>query len=141
MENPSLLCYITYYLHQTNAIQYFSIIELINQGHIFNFHKGFCMILSSDNEQKAATLAHSAQKKHKFLVKMKEKSKSQKLIPKNKFLWNDCIRDQDTGPKIHYWMDILQIFVRTLRSGQILTISEHHVRYQQYIKSLDQRHL
>ena len=53
-------------------------------GYAYIFHKGFCAILFSDNEQNAVTLAHSAQRKHAFLVETKQKSKSQKQIPKKK---------------------------------------------------------
>ena len=59
----------------------FYVITLMNLGHTWLFHKGFCTVLLSDNEQNAVTLPHSAQRKHAFLVKMKGKSKSQKKIP------------------------------------------------------------
>ena len=38
----------------------------------------------SDNKHNMVTLPHSAQRKHAFLVKTKEKSKSQKQITNNK---------------------------------------------------------
>ena len=62
----------------------FSIIILMGLGHTWLFHKGFCVVFFSYNEQNTVTLPHSAQIKHDFLVKMKEKSKSQNQIPKNK---------------------------------------------------------
>ena len=61
--------------------QLFSIITLINLGHYCLFHKGICTVFFSDNEQKAVTLLHRTQRKHEYLVKTKEKSKSQKQIP------------------------------------------------------------
>ena len=64
--------------------QIFSITTLINSGYTYLFHKGFCTIFFSDNEQNAVTLPHIAKRKHAFLVKTKEKSKSQKKFPKKK---------------------------------------------------------
>ena len=42
------------------------------------------MVLFSDNEQNTVTLPHIAQRKHIFLVKTNEKSRSQNQIPKIK---------------------------------------------------------
>ena len=64
--------------------QLFSIITLMNLGHTCLFHKGFCKVLLSDTKYNVVILPHSAQRKHGFLVKTKEKSKSQKQIPKKK---------------------------------------------------------
>ena len=61
--------------------QLFSIIELMNLGHTWLFHKWFCTILFSDNEHNVVKLPHSAQRKHIFLVKIKEKSKPILYIP------------------------------------------------------------
>ena len=62
----------------------FSIIKLMNLVHTSIFNKGFCMVLFSDNKHNAVTLPYSAHRKHAFLVKMQEKSKRQKQIPKRK---------------------------------------------------------
>ena len=56
------------------------------------FIKGLARFFS-DNEQNAVALLHRAQIKHAFLVKTEENEKSQKQIPKKKFLWDYCIRD------------------------------------------------
>ena len=60
-----------------------SIILFMNLGNNCIFHKGFCMVLFSENEKNVVTLPHSAQWKQVFLLKIKEKSKSQKQISKN----------------------------------------------------------
>ena len=46
----------------------FLIIALINTGHNYLFHKGFCTVYLVDEKKNAATLTHSAQRKHEFLV-------------------------------------------------------------------------
>ena len=56
------------------------IIMLINLGHTFLFHKGFCTVYFDDREKNAVTLPHSAHKKHVFLGKPKQMSKSKKLV-------------------------------------------------------------
>ena len=43
------------------------------------------MVFFSDNDQKEVTLLHITKMKHLFLVKTKEKTKSQKQIPRKKF--------------------------------------------------------
>ena len=45
-------------------------ITVINLGHKWPFHKGFCTFFFSDDNHKAMTLTHSAQIKHVPLVKM-----------------------------------------------------------------------
>ena len=45
----------------------FSIIMLMNSGHTFLFHKGFCNVYFGAKEKNAVTLPHSAQRKHAFL--------------------------------------------------------------------------
>ena len=52
----------------------FSIITLMNSGHIFLFHKGFCTVYFGAKENNAVTLPHSKQRKHAFLRKIMEKS-------------------------------------------------------------------
>ena len=56
----------------------------MNSGHNCLFHQGFCTVLFVGNEQNAVTLLHSTQRKYEFLVKTKEKPKSQNQITKNK---------------------------------------------------------
>ena len=57
----------------------FSIITLMNLGHICLFHKGFCTVCFGSKEKNAVTLPHSAQKKYAFLGNIKEMSKTKKL--------------------------------------------------------------
>ena len=56
----------------------FSIIVLKNSGHTCLFHKGFCTVYFGAKENNAVTLPHSAQRKHAFLGKIKEMSKTKK---------------------------------------------------------------
>ena len=53
----------------------FSIITLMNAGHTCLFHKGFCTVYFGAKEDNAVTLAHSAVRKHAFMVKSMESSK------------------------------------------------------------------
>ena len=53
----------------------FSIITLMNSGHTCIFHKGFCTVYFGAEEKNAVTLPHSAQRKHAFLGKIKDRSK------------------------------------------------------------------
>ena len=76
----------------------FSIIMLMNLVHIYLFHKGLCTLFFRDNEQKAVTSLNSAQQKHAFLFKRKEKSKSQKNPPSIVFFG---IIASETRTKIH----------------------------------------
>ena len=62
----------------------FSIIALINSGHTFLFHKGFCTVYFGAKENNAVTLPHSAQRKHAFLRKNKDMSKTKKLPARKK---------------------------------------------------------
>ena len=62
----------------------FSIITLINAGHICIFHQGFCTVYSGEKEDNAVTLPHSAQSKHEFLGEIMEKSKKNKLPARKK---------------------------------------------------------
>ena len=66
----------------------FSIITLINLGHTCLFQKGFSTAYFGDKEKNAVTLTHSAQRKHAFLVKAKEMSKSKKIAPRRKLFWD-----------------------------------------------------
>ena len=65
--------------------QLFSIIMLLNSGHIWLFRKGFCVVFFSYNEHNRVKLPHNAHRKHTFFLKAEEKSKSQKQIPKRKY--------------------------------------------------------
>ena len=62
----------------------FSIITLKNLGHTCLFHKRFCTFYFGDKEKNAVTLIHSAQRKHEFLGKIKQMSKSKKIAPRKK---------------------------------------------------------
>ena len=103
-------------LAQDLCDQSFSVITLMNLIHTFLFHKGLCTIFFSENEQNTVTLLFSAQRKRAFLVKMKEKSKSQKQIPFKKYLE---LLDQKLG----------HISTRLLLAGY--THSAHRVRSPQ----------
>ena len=46
----------------------FSIITLMNSGHMCLFHKGFCTVYFGAKEDITVTLAHSAVRKHAFMV-------------------------------------------------------------------------
>ena len=92
----------------------FSIITLMNLVHTCLLYKGFCTILSNDNEQNTLTLPYTAQRKHAFWVKMKEKSKSQKKITKKKVslellhqrLGNRPTRSLLAGYTANVWQEI-----------------------------------
>ena len=62
----------------------FLIIMLMNLVHTCLFHKGFLIVYFGDKNKNAMTLTHIAQRKHKILVKTKEKSKSKKVVPRKK---------------------------------------------------------
>ena len=72
------------------------------------------MFYLGGNEQNAVTLPHSAQRKHAFLGEMKEKSKSQKKIPKKKtpleilhqILGHRSTRSIVAGDTTNVWQDI-----------------------------------
>ena len=53
----------------------FFIITLMNAGNTCLFHKGFCTVYFGKKEDNAVTLAHSAARKHAFMVKSMESSK------------------------------------------------------------------
>ena len=57
-------------------------ISIINSGNTCLFHKGFCTVFFSENEDDMVILPHSSQQNHAFLVKTEEKSKSQKQMTK-----------------------------------------------------------
>ena len=53
----------------------FSIIKLMNAGHMCPFHKRFCTVYFGAKEDNAVTLPHSAVRKHTFSGKIMDKSK------------------------------------------------------------------
>ena len=63
----------------------FSIITLINLGHTCLFHREFCRVYFSPKDKNSVNLPHSAQRKHAFWGEIKQKSKSKKIAPRNKF--------------------------------------------------------
>ena len=64
----------------------FSIIMLMNSGHICLFQKGFSPVYFGSKEKNAVTLPQSAQKKHVFLGEIKEMSNTKKLPSRKKLL-------------------------------------------------------
>ena len=60
------------------------IITLMNPEHTCLFQKGFCTVYFIEKEKNAVILPHSAQRKHKVLVKIKEMSKAKKLPSRKK---------------------------------------------------------
>ena len=77
----------------------FSIIMLMDAGHTYLFHKGFCTVYFGAEKQNAVTLPHSAQRKHVFLGKIMEKSKK-KITSKKE----NCFRitTSDIRTQIHH---------------------------------------
>ena len=64
----------------------FSIITLINSGHIFLFYKRFCTVYFGAKENNSVTLPHSAQRKHAFLGEIMENSKKKNYLQERKLL-------------------------------------------------------
>ena len=62
----------------------FSIIMLMNSGHTFLFHKGFCTVYFGAKEKNAVTLPNSAQKETCIFGIIKEMPKTKKLTYRNK---------------------------------------------------------
>ena len=60
----------------------FSIITLINDGHTCLFHKGFCTVYFGAKEDNAVTLAHSAVRKHAFILFCAEVNRAKTLVEK-----------------------------------------------------------
>ena len=54
----------------------FSIIKLMNAGHMCLLHKGFCKVYFGEKEDNGVTLPHSALRKPTFSGKFMEKSKN-----------------------------------------------------------------
>ena len=84
MENLSLLRYIMYYLHQTCAVNYFPLLHswiwYIPALSIISFARFSSAVLNTTRWHYCTE--HS--KKHTFMVKMKEMSKSKKQMTKMK---------------------------------------------------------
>ena len=57
---------------------------LMNSEHTCLFHKGFFTVYFGYKENNAVTLPHIAQRKHAFLVKTKQMSKTKKLPSRKK---------------------------------------------------------
>ena len=57
----------------------FYIIDLMDLGHDCLFHKGFCTVQFGNEKEGVVIISHIAQRKHAFLVKTKEKTKSKKI--------------------------------------------------------------
>ena len=64
----------------------FSIIKLMNAGHNCLFRKGFCTLYFVADKRNAVTLPHSAQRKHAFIVKIKNMSKKNKFPARKKIV-------------------------------------------------------
>ena len=66
----------------------FSNITIMNAGHTCLFHKGFCTVYFGAKEDNAVTLAHSAVRKHAFMVEGMESSKknAKKIQKERNFL-------------------------------------------------------
>ena len=62
----------------------FSIITLMNAGHTCLFHKKICTVYFGAEKKNAVTLPHSAQRKHAFIVKIKNMSKKNKFPARKK---------------------------------------------------------
>ena len=62
----------------------FSIITLMSAGHTCIFHKGFCTVYFGAKEKNNFIFPHSAQMKHAFMGKIKEMSKTKKLLSRKK---------------------------------------------------------
>ena len=92
----------------------FSIITLINSGHIFISQKVFCTVYFGAKEKNAVTLSHSSQRKHAFIGKIKEMSKKEKLPARkrialellNQRLGHRSTRSLLAGDTANVWADI-----------------------------------
>ena len=114
-----------------------SIIVLMNLGHTCLFQKGFCTVYFGAKEKNKVTLPHSAQRKHAFLGKIKEMSKTKTLPYRKKIaleflhqrLGHRYTRSLLYGDTANFWEDIeiridpdpfctsCHIFPRTKRLG------------------------
>ena len=87
---------------------------LMNLGHIFLSHKGFCIVYFGDKKKNEATLLHSALIKYAFLVKRKEKFNPMKVASRKKVdlellqqrLGYRSTRSLMDGDTANFWQDI-----------------------------------
>ena len=91
-----------------------SIIKLMNSGYICLLHEGFFTLYFMQKEKNVVTLSHSAQRKHVFLVKIKEMPKTKKLPSRKKIslelmhqrLGHRSTRSLLAGDTANVWEDI-----------------------------------
>ena len=106
----------------------FSIITLMNSGHTCLFHKGFCTFYFGAKEDNAVTLAHSAVRKHTFMVKSMEslKKNAKKNLKRRKIslklihhrLGHRSTRSLMAGDTANVWEDAeLQIYADPFRTS------------------------
>ena len=90
----------------------FSIITLMNAGHMCPFHKRFCTVYFRAKEDNAVTLPHSAVRKHAFPGKNMEKSKKNPARKKialellHKILGHRSTRSLISGDTANFWEDV-----------------------------------
>ena len=92
----------------------FSMITIINLGHTYLFHKGFCTMHFVAKEKISFILPHSAQRKHTFLGEIEEMSKTNKLPSRRKIdlellhqiLGHRFTRSLLAGCTDNFWEDI-----------------------------------
>ena len=82
----------------------FSIITLMNSGHTCLFKKGFCTVYFVAKENNAVNLPHSAQRKHAFLGKIKDISKTNKL-PSRKIIALKLLHQRLGHRSTRSWLD------------------------------------
>ena len=92
----------------------FSIITLMNAGHMCLFHKGFCTVYFGAKEDNAVTLPHSAVRKHAFSGKIQDVSKKKKYPARKKIalellhqrLGHISTRSLLSGDTANIWEDV-----------------------------------
>ena len=91
----------------------FTMFRITNLGYSCLFCKGFCTVYFSNKEKNVITLPHRAQKKHTFLVKIKQMSKSNQIAPRRKIALellhhrfrHRYIRSFMAGDTANFWKD------------------------------------
>ena len=86
----------------------------MNAGHGCLFHKEICTVYFGAKEDNAATLPHSAQRKHAFTGKIKNMSKKNKIPARKKIalellhqrLGNRSTRSLLAGDTANVWEDV-----------------------------------
>ena len=79
--------------------QVLKMIRLMNLVNNFLSQSGFCTLYFGSKYKKAVTLPHIAQRRHAFLGKIKEISKTKKLAPRKKvalYLLHQGLRHRST---------------------------------------------